>query len=117
MKSTRTTMRLLHRYIGYFMAGIMAVYAISGVLLIYRDTDFLKKEKKIEKKLEDRNTERHEALMKAIADNKADTDKKFEKIKVVMFFSENPKWLYLIIIGVAIMILFTNVGDLIKLIK
>ena len=51
MKSTRTTMRLLHRYIGYFMAGIMAVYAISGVLLIYRDTDFLKKEKKIEKKL------------------------------------------------------------------
>ncbi|MEZ7888229.1 MAG: hypothetical protein QMB79_01270, partial [Cloacibacterium sp.] len=52
MKSTRTTMRLLHRYIGYFMAGIMAVYAISGVLLIYRDTDFLKKEKKIEKKIE-----------------------------------------------------------------
>ena len=48
MKSTRTTMRLLHRYIGYFMAGIMAVYAISGVLLIYRDTDFLKKEKEIE---------------------------------------------------------------------
>jgi hypothetical protein len=33
------------------MAGIMAVYAISGVLLIYRDTDFLKKEKKIEKKM------------------------------------------------------------------
>ena len=54
MKSTRTTMRLLHRYIGYFMAGIMAVYAISGVLLIYRDTDFLKKEKKIEKKIEAR---------------------------------------------------------------
>ena len=52
MKNTRTTMRLLHRYIGYFMAGIMAVYAISGVLLIYRDTGFLKKEKKIEKKFE-----------------------------------------------------------------
>lgn len=69
------------------------------------------------KELEDRNTERHEVLMKAIADNKADTDKKFDKIKVVMFFSENPKWLYLIIIGIAIMMLFTNVGDLIKLIK
>ena len=69
------------------------------------------------KELEDRNTERHEALMKAIADNKADTDKKLDKIKVVMFFIENPKWLYLIIIGVAIMVLFTNVGDLIKLIK
>lgn len=37
-------MRILHRYIGFFMAGIMAVYAISGVLLVYRDTDFLKKE-------------------------------------------------------------------------
>lgn len=46
MRNTRTTIRLLHRYIGYFMAGIMAVYAISGVLLIYRDTNFLKKEKK-----------------------------------------------------------------------
>ena len=52
MKNTRTNMRLLHRYIGYFMAGTMAVYAISGVLLIYRDTDFLKKEKKIDKKIE-----------------------------------------------------------------
>ena len=48
----RTTMRLLHRYIGYFMAGIMAVYAISGVLLIYRDTGFLKKERKFDKKIE-----------------------------------------------------------------
>ena len=52
MKNTRTTMRLLHRYLGYFMAGIMAVYAISGVLLIYRDTDFLKQEKKYDKKIE-----------------------------------------------------------------
>ena len=52
MKNTRTNMRLLHRYIGFFMAGIMAVYAISGVLLIYRDTDFLKKEKKFDKKIE-----------------------------------------------------------------
>ena len=69
------------------------------------------------KELEDRNTERHEALMKAIADNKADTDKKFDKIKVVMFFSDNPKWLYLILAGAIIMMLFTNFGDLIKLIK
>lgn len=47
-KSTKATMRILHRYLGYFTAGIMAVYAISGVLLIYRDTNFLKKEKKYE---------------------------------------------------------------------
>ena len=34
------------------MAGIMAVYAISGVLMVYRDTDFLKQEKKYEKVLD-----------------------------------------------------------------
>ena len=38
-------MRVTHRYLGYFMAGIMAVYALSGILLVYRDTDLLKKEK------------------------------------------------------------------------
>lgn len=45
-------MRLLHRYIGFFMAGIMMVYALSGILLIFRDTDFLKKEKVIRTKIE-----------------------------------------------------------------
>lgn len=42
-------MRVVHRYLGYFMAGIMAVYALSGILLVYRDTDFLKKEKHYDK--------------------------------------------------------------------
>lgn len=42
-------MRIVHRYLGYLMAGIMAVYAISGVILVYRDTDFLKTEKHYEK--------------------------------------------------------------------
>ena len=46
IKNTKTFMRITHRYLGYFLAGIMAVYAVSGVLLVYRDTDFLKKEKK-----------------------------------------------------------------------
>lgn len=45
-------MRITHRYLGYFLAGIMAVYAVSGVLLVYRDTDFLKKEKKYDKVIE-----------------------------------------------------------------
>ncbi|MDH6250945.1 hypothetical protein M2347_000672 [Chryseobacterium sp. H1D6B] len=49
IKDTRTFMRITHRYLGYFLAGIMAVYAVSGVLLVYRDTDFLKKEKKYDK--------------------------------------------------------------------
>jgi hypothetical protein len=41
------SMRVIHRYLGFFLAGIMAVYALSGVLLIFRDTDFLKQEKQI----------------------------------------------------------------------
>ncbi len=47
--ATRKFMRDAHRVLGYFMAGMMAVYAISGVLLVYRDTDFLKREKHYEK--------------------------------------------------------------------
>lgn len=45
-------MRIYHRYLGFFLAGIMAVYALSGVVLIFRDTDFLKKDKQVSKKLE-----------------------------------------------------------------
>ncbi|MEO5943993.1 MAG: PepSY domain-containing protein [Ferruginibacter sp.] len=41
--------RLIHRYLGFFLAGIMAVYAISGIILIFRDTTFLKKEVHSEK--------------------------------------------------------------------
>lgn len=37
-------MRTYHRYLGFFLAGIMAMYSISGIVLIFRDTDFLKKE-------------------------------------------------------------------------
>jgi hypothetical protein len=44
-------MRVYHRYLGYFLAGIMTVYSLSGIVLIFRDTDFLKKENKIEKTL------------------------------------------------------------------
>ena len=37
-------MRIIHRYLGFFLAGIMAVYALSGIIMVYRNTDFLKKE-------------------------------------------------------------------------
>lgn len=44
--------RLIHRYLGFFLAGIMAVYALSGIIMVFRNTDFLKnainKEQKIE---------------------------------------------------------------------
>ena len=36
------TFRQYHRWLGFFLAGIMAVYSVSGVLLIFRSTDFLK---------------------------------------------------------------------------
>lgn len=44
-------MRIYHRYLGFFLAGIMAVYALSGVVLIFRDTNFLKSNKQITKQL------------------------------------------------------------------
>lgn len=51
-KSTLSnTMRIYHRYLGFFLAGIMAVYAISGIILIFRDTDFLKRENQVNQQL------------------------------------------------------------------
>jgi uncharacterized iron-regulated membrane protein len=44
-KSLSIRMRIIHRYLGFFLSGIMAVYALSGIVLIFRDTDFLKQEK------------------------------------------------------------------------
>lgn len=45
-------MRIYHRYLGFFLAGIMAVYAISGIILIFRDTDFLKVDKQTTRKVD-----------------------------------------------------------------
>lgn len=45
-------MRIYHRYLGFFLAGIMAVYAISGMVMVFRNTDFLKHVEKIEKTIE-----------------------------------------------------------------
>ena len=44
-------MRVIHRYLGFFLIGIMAVYAISGIIMIFRDTDFLKSEKQVTKQI------------------------------------------------------------------
>jgi len=45
-------MRIIHRYLGFFLAGIMSIYAISGMLLIFRETEFLKYETKVERSFE-----------------------------------------------------------------
>lgn len=50
-KSISHYMRSLHRDIGFFVIGLIAIYSISGVLLIYRDTNFLKHDTLVEKKL------------------------------------------------------------------
>ncbi len=44
-------MRSLHRDIGFFLIGFIIIYSVSGIVLIYRDTDFLKQEKLIEKNI------------------------------------------------------------------
>ena len=44
-------MRIIHRYLGFFLAGVMLVYAVSGIVLIFRDTDFLKQSKVKEEQL------------------------------------------------------------------
>lgn len=45
------TMRALHRDIGFLILGLTVIYALSGVVLIYRGNDFLKSEKQIERSL------------------------------------------------------------------
>ena len=62
-QATSLYMRVFHRYLGFFLVGIMAVYAISGVVLIFRETDYLKKEKQVEKQLEV-NLQAHEVASK-----------------------------------------------------
>lgn len=44
--------RIIHRYLGFFLSGIMFVYGLSGIILVYRDTNFLKTEVVIEKRLD-----------------------------------------------------------------
>lgn len=47
----KQSMRSLHRYLGFFVAGLMLVYAISGIVLLMRDTGFMQTETTIEKTL------------------------------------------------------------------
>jgi hypothetical protein len=40
-------MRILHRYIGFFILGFVLIFAFSGIVLVYRDSDFMKYEKTV----------------------------------------------------------------------
>jgi hypothetical protein len=44
-------MRIWHRYLGFFLTGMMAIYAFSGIIMIFRNTDFLKQNKLVKQKL------------------------------------------------------------------
>jgi hypothetical protein len=44
-------LRALHRDIGFLLIGLTLVYGLSGIVFIYRDTDFLKQERRIERQL------------------------------------------------------------------
>jgi len=39
-KSINYYMRVLHRDIGFFIAGLLIIYALSGIVMIYRDTSY-----------------------------------------------------------------------------
>ena len=64
-KNLYCIMRGLHRDIGFLTLGLTLVYVLSGVLLIYRNTDFLKKEKTSELQLQQNLSE--EDLAKQLA--------------------------------------------------
>ncbi|MEG1665049.1 MAG: hypothetical protein RR286_07070 [Mucinivorans sp.] len=44
MRTINQWMRLLHRDIGFFTIGLVIIYSLSGIVLIYRDSDFFKTE-------------------------------------------------------------------------
>lgn len=50
-KSVQYYFRLLHRDIGFLVLGMTIVYALSGIVLVNRDTNFLKSQRQVELQL------------------------------------------------------------------
>jgi len=48
-KTIHQIMRGLHRDVGFFIIGLIVIFTLSGIVFIYRDHDFLKKDIRIEK--------------------------------------------------------------------
>lgn len=51
-KTIQYYMRLLHRDIGFIVVGLTMIYALSGILLMYRGTGFLQTETIVTKKVD-----------------------------------------------------------------
>lgn len=47
-KPVRRVMRALHRDVGFLLIGLTIVYCLSGIILVFRNTDFLKSAETIE---------------------------------------------------------------------
>lgn len=58
-KNTSFYFRLIHRYLGFYLVGIMAVYAISGTIMIFRRTDVFKRVTEIETQITPQLTEKN----------------------------------------------------------
>ena len=81
--------RVVHRYLGFFLAGIMIVYAISGIVLTFRNTDYLKKEIHINKTLEPNISS--DNLGKALGMGRFKVDKEEEGVLYFQGGSYNQK--------------------------
>jgi len=40
--------RVIHRYLGFYLVGVMAVYALSGIVMLFRNDDTFKTVKQVE---------------------------------------------------------------------
>ena len=80
--SMNQKMRVWHRYLGFYLAGIMAVYAISGSVLIFRKTDAFKQlevtTKQLESNLSAQGVEAALKLKKFVVVEETDTKISFE---------------------------------------
>ena len=50
-------MRVLHRDLGFLILGFVIIYSLSGIILVYRGTDFMKHDVTVERKLDPNLTE------------------------------------------------------------
>jgi hypothetical protein len=79
----RKIMRDLHNKIGYFIVGLVIIYALSGIVQTYRDTNFMKHDINNEKVIETHLDA--EKLGKAIKQK----DLKIEKTEgAILFFKD-----------------------------
>ena len=94
--------RIIHRYLGFYLVGIMAVYSVSGITLIFRRTDTFKKvtevktqltpnlnENDLGKNLKIRiNAKPTNAILKELTTNASSADK-FKKLRVSNKITKN----------------------------